>query len=491
MNRITSIRPFLITLPALALLASSGTALAQAAWVPTWADEFDGTTLNLTNWEYMLGNGQNYGIPGWGNNELQTYTSRSQNIGVANGLLTITARREPLQGYQFTSARIRSQNRREFTYGRFEARIKVPSGQGIWPAFWMLPTNSPYGGWAASGEMDILETINAADQLHGTIHHGSNWPNNTSNGGSIAGNWSQDFHTYAMEWEPDEIRWYVNGTRYYRVTSTTWFSTAAPNNPRAPFDTPFHLLLNVAVGGNWPGNPTEATPFPAQLQVDYVRVSQRPSQGPYAAQPILPARIEAERFDLGGGSIAYNDVDPENRGNQLRMQEAVDIENCSEGGHNVGFFSSGEWMEYTVQVPREGQYELRLRYATQTAGCSVGVSVDGVSVGASAALTPTGAWQTYRTVRVLANLTPGTRVIRITNAGPANRDFNLNWMEILQPGDANADGFFNVDDLFAYDSGGGIFRDIDADGNSGTGFDRARLLLLFRGPEKAGMIDGR
>jgi hypothetical protein len=250
--------------------------------------------------------------------------------------------------------------------------------------------------------MDILETVNAATSAHGTIHHGSNWPNNTSHGGSIAGNWSQDFHTYAMEWEPDEIRWYVNGTRYYRVTSATWFSTAAPNNPRAPFDTPFHLLLNVAVGGNWPGNPTDATPFPAQLQVDYVRVSQRPPQGPFGAMPLLPARIEAERFDVGGGSIAYNDVDPENRGNQLRTQEAVDIENCSEGGHNVGFFSSGEWMEYTVQVPRAGQYEIRLRYATQTAGCSVGVSIDGVAAGANT----NGIYDITMTINGVATPTP-------------------------------------------------------------------------------------
>jgi hypothetical protein len=295
-----------------------------------------------------------------------------------------------------------------------------------------------------------------------------------------------------MEWEPDEIRWYVNGTRYFRVTSTQWFSANAPSNPRAPFDTPFHLLLNLAVGGNWPGSPNSGTPFPAQFQIDYVRVQQRPPQGPYTTIPVIPARIEAEHFDLGGGSIAYSDLDPENRGNQLRNQEAVDIEVCAEGGHNVGFFSAGEWMEYTVQVPRSGNYELRLRYATQTAGCTFGVSVDGVTTVAAAPLTPTGAWQTYRTTRLPITLTAGTRVIRLSNTGGVNRDFNVNWFEIGTLGDLNNDALLTIDDVYVFEGGGGgSSRDIDADGTAGTAADRTLLMNTLRQPERAGMVQDR
>jgi len=469
----------------LACFASSA-AFAQQAWVPSWADEFDGTSLATSNWEVMTGNGQAYGNPGWGNNELQYYTGRPQNIVVSGGMLSIIARAESFGGFNYTSARIRSLNRRDFTYGRIESRMKVPAGQGIWPALWMLASTNTYGGWASSGEIDILETINAADSAHGTIHHGGAWPANVSTGGSAPGDWDAAFHTYAVEWEPDEIRWYIDGVQFFQTTSAVWYSTAAPTNPRAPFDRPFHFLLNLAVGGNWPGNPNGTTVFPATFQIDYLRIEQRPSQAASNGTPAaIPGRIQAEAFDVGGATFAYFDTEAANIGASLRTREAVDIEVCSEGGHNVGWFRPTEWMEYTVGVSRAGRYELRVRVATPNAGATFRVSSNGTDITPQTAVAPTAGWQTYRTQRVLVDLAAGLQVLRLTNTGPAGRDFNTNWIDLLIPADVNADGRSDIEDLYAFEGGTGTHTDVDADGTAGTSLDRASLLSTLRGNDRS------
>lgn len=243
----------------------------------TWSDEFSGTAIDTTKWEAMIGDGSLYGNPGWGNNELQYYTDRPVNLQVANGVLRIIARRENFGGKQYTSARIRTKGKFDAQYGRFEARIKVPAGQGLWPAFWMLPSDNRYGTWPGSGEIDIMETINSADRLYQTIHYGGTWPNHSSSGNNVfrASTFADGFHHYAVEWDPDSIRWFLDGKPTFVVYSHTWFSSSALWNQRAPFDQPFHLLLNLAVGGNWPGSPNGATPFPAELQVDWVRYTAR------------------------------------------------------------------------------------------------------------------------------------------------------------------------------------------------------------------------
>lgn len=268
-----------------------------------WSDEFDGTALNLDNWEYMIGG------DGWGNNEWEYYTNRTENCYVADGFLHIVARQDWWDGHEFTSARIRTANKADFLYGRLEARIALPSTTGIWPAFWMMPTYSVYGGWAASGEIDIMESINTADRIYGTIHYGGNWPNNRSSGGDYA-DASADFtqfHVYSIEWEPDEIRWYVDDVHYHTETSATWYTDAAPDNPRAPFDQQFHFLLNVAVGGNWPGYPDDTSVFPQEMVVDWVRVSElglptvtidAPTGG--AQLPVGDITIQASAADAGG-----------------------------------------------------------------------------------------------------------------------------------------------------------------------------------------------
>lgn len=239
-----------------------------------WSDEFDGTELDtFSKWSYQVGDGTSEGLPrGWGNGELQWYTD--QNTKVEDGMLTITARKETVEpGFQYTSSRIRTKYRAEWTYGRMEMRAKVPIGKGLWPAFWMLPSDPfIYGTWAASGEIDIMEYIGSEpDTVFGTIHYGGQWPGNSFTGEEYklpSGRFSDDFHEFAIEWEENEIRWYVDDILY--ATQTEWNSTGGPYP--APFDVDFHFLLNLAVGGNLPGAPNNETEFPAEYMIDYVRV---------------------------------------------------------------------------------------------------------------------------------------------------------------------------------------------------------------------------
>jgi beta-glucanase (GH16 family) len=273
-SRLTVVRLLLLVMPA--TLASP--AAAQCDRLPgcslVWSDEFDGTAVNSSRWEFMTGDGTNVGLPaGWGNNELEYY--QPENAAVSGGFLTITAREESVGGYDYTSARLRTLGLGDWTYGRMEMRARMPVGQGLWPAFWMLPSDpSIYGGWAASGEIDIVEYVGSdPDRVFGTIHFGSPWPNNVSSSSEYrlsSGTFHDDFHVFAIEWERGEIRWYVDGIHY--GTKTDWFSSGG--SFPAPFDVDFHILLNLAVGGNLPGSPDSTTTFPQELVVDYVRVYQ-------------------------------------------------------------------------------------------------------------------------------------------------------------------------------------------------------------------------
>jgi beta-glucanase (GH16 family) len=245
----------------------------SGVWTLVWQDEFDGTSLDENRWSVQEGDGCDLGICGWGNNELQWY--QEDNLNVANGFLTITARRESVGGKPYSSARIRSYRKGDWTYARVEFRARLPEGQGLWPAIWMLPTDDYYGGWAASGEIDIVELLgHEPNRVLGTLHYGGQWPANQQSGSSFTlneGTFSEDFHTFALEWENGVIRWSVDGTLYQ--TQTHW-STSGGSFP-APFDKRFHLLLNVAVGGDLPGNPDSTTSFPQQMVVDWIRVYQR------------------------------------------------------------------------------------------------------------------------------------------------------------------------------------------------------------------------
>jgi beta-glucanase (GH16 family) len=254
---------------------------AEPEWRLVWADQFDGDALDPSKWEWEV-NAQ-----GGGNNELQYYTDRPENTQLSDGRLLLTANRETYVGpegkREYTSARIRTKHRGDWKYGRIEARAKMPVGQGLWPAIWMLPTDEVYGGWAASGEIDIMEYLGQKPQeVFGTLHYGGSWPRNVYTGETYTlpsgGRFDEDFHVFALEWEEGEMRWYVDGVHYQ--TQTKWRTEGAPFP--APFDQRFHLILNVAVGGNLPGSPDATTEFPQRMIVDYVRVYARdlPSQHP-------------------------------------------------------------------------------------------------------------------------------------------------------------------------------------------------------------------
>jgi len=238
-----------------------------------WNDEFNGTEIDLTKWEHEV-NAQ-----GGGNNELQYYTDRKINSYIEDGKLIIQALKETYTGpegtREYTSARLRTAKKGDWKYGRFEIKAKLPYGQGLWPAIWMLPTDWKYGGWAASGEIDIMELLgHETNIVHGTLHYGGEYPKNVHTGKSYtldSGNFSDDFHVFALEWEERAIRWYVDDI-YYQ-TQFNWHCENAPYP--APFDQFFHILLNVAIGGNWPGSPDNTSIFPQKMAVDYVRVFEK------------------------------------------------------------------------------------------------------------------------------------------------------------------------------------------------------------------------
>ena len=282
----TRMRPFQLhfgfVLPLLALALApfscgGGTTLqppSPATYKLVWSDEFsgpDGSAPDSSKWTYDIGGN------GWGNNELEYYTNRAQNAQIKGGNLVITAQLEAYTGADgvtrnYTSARLKTQGLFSQAYGRFEARIKIPAGQGMWPAFWMLGNDITSVGWPKCGEIDIMENIGKEPAtVHGSLHGPStsaptsdlSAPFSLPAGQNFAG----DFHLYAVEWEPGTIRFYADTNLYATFTSSQW-----PAGGAWVFDHPFFILLNVAVGGSWPGSPDSTTVFPQQMLVDYVRV---------------------------------------------------------------------------------------------------------------------------------------------------------------------------------------------------------------------------
>ncbi|MFA5481142.1 MAG: glycoside hydrolase family 16 protein [Bacilli bacterium] len=238
-----------------------------------WEDDFDGSSLNTANWSYMLGNGSDYGIPGWGNNEAEWY--KRENISLEDGKLVITAKKETVGSYNYTSGRLRTAGKVMTKYGRIEARIALPEIDGMWPAFWMMPEDNYYGGWPNSGEIDIMENRGREyDITSGALHFGSPHQYETKNK-ILRDSYIGDYHIYAIEWKQTEICWFVDDHNFFTVTSDKWFSsTANPvDNPYAPFDQDFHILLNLAVGGNFSGGVMPPNDFvSADMFVDYVRI---------------------------------------------------------------------------------------------------------------------------------------------------------------------------------------------------------------------------
>ncbi|MBI5839883.1 MAG: family 16 glycosylhydrolase [Chloroflexi bacterium] len=316
----------------------------QTALSLVWSDEFDDPSVNTNDWNYEIGGG------GWGNNELEYYTNGS-NASIQNGALVIEARKENVGGYQYTSTRMTTQGKHEFMYGQIEARIALPSGQGLWPAFWMLGSNIGSVGWPASGEIDIMEHINNEDMIHGTIHWDAG--GHASYGCSSFTIDVTQYHIYDIVWDMNGITWYVDGTQYCQV------NTQNNINSTEEFHRPFFILLNLAVGGNWPGSPDASTVFPAKMYVDYVRVYTIPGTTFTDVPPYYWAWDWIERLYAAGitGGCATNPLRYCPEDSVTRAQMAVFLE---KGLHGSGFtpptvpvsFSdtSGHWAQDWIEA---------------------------------------------------------------------------------------------------------------------------------------------
>jgi beta-glucanase (GH16 family) len=242
---------------------------SYAGFTLDWADEFNGTALDASIWSHQNGDGCP-GNCGWGNNELQYYTNRPQNFFFQDGKLIIEAVKEAFSGKSYTSSKILTSGKKKIKYGRIDIRAKLPTGQGIWPAFWMMPQDDVYGGWPSSGEIDIMEMVgHEPNRTHGTVHYGSSWndrKNISKSTTTASGTLHDKFYVYSLEWKENEIKWFLDGTPFATLTKA---DLAAYNYPYNEY---FYLIFNLAVGGNWPGSPNAATYFPQWLIVDYVRV---------------------------------------------------------------------------------------------------------------------------------------------------------------------------------------------------------------------------
>jgi beta-glucanase (GH16 family) len=238
---------------------------------PVWFDEFDYTAPpDSTKWNFDLGNGCPQ-LCGWGNQELEYYTHDPKNVRVENGVLTIEAHRDSIGGMPYTSARVVSSHKGDWLYGRIEVRAKLPRGRGTWPAIWMLPTDRAYGGWPASGEIDIMEHVGFdPGTIHATVHtEAYNHHKKTQREGIVSIADAQDtFHVYAIDWRKDKIDFFVDDRLYHSVSRTPGDSFR-----EWPFDQRFHLIMNVAVGGFWGGmQGIDDSIWPQRMEVDYVRV---------------------------------------------------------------------------------------------------------------------------------------------------------------------------------------------------------------------------
>jgi len=358
-----------------------------------WSDEFNGSQLDPETWLFEIGDGSGFvgdggimGLPrGWGNNELQYYLPDSARL--EDGLLKITARREvvsdPVQNFNYTSARITTRDRFAFKYGRIEASIKLPAGQGLWPAFWLLSQGSPYGSWAATGEIDVMEAVNlggtGGNEIFGTIHYGGIFPANqfTSIEYTPDENVTEDFHTYAVEWDATEIRWYFDDFQY--ATQNNWFSDGG--DYPAPFDQPFYVLFNLAVGGNLPGSPNGSTPFPATMEVDWVRVytgedsyvpadpGTLPDDAVYASDPAVPEDLAPPGGlqDFGSGSVFNADFTADRDFSPVlavTSGDAYDPGNVQVGfaaftGYMGGFAAEYETIDFKVKGLPSGEIEVK------------------------------------------------------------------------------------------------------------------------------------
>ena len=465
----------------LLIVLALGCNLANAQnWQLVWQDEF--TSGISGDWVFETGGG------GWGNAELEYY--RRENATVSNGQLVITAKRESFGGMNYTSARMKTQGRKSWKFGKIEARIAMPSFQGIWPAFWMLGDNIGSVGWPACGELDIMEHVNTGGAVYGTAH----WSDNNNAYASYGGNTTTSvtaFHNYTIEWDTNLVKWFVDGVKYHEI------NIANGINGTGEFQNNFFILLNLAVGGNWPGFTIDNNAFPASMYVDYVRVYQNNGTptGPVSvfqdcnyggsgiALPVgsytlaqLNARgiandwISSVKVQSGyqirlyqndnftGTSIlktaddaclvddGFNDAATSAVVSQVSsFSQTVQAENYSSmlgvqtegttdagGGLDVGWIDTNDWMAYnSINVPSTGSYLLEYRVASPSGGRLSQDLNGGATVLGQVAIPATGGWQTWTTVSQTVNINAGTYNFGIFAVAGG---WNINWWRISKVG---------------------------------------------------------
>lgn len=362
--------------------------ILNAQWTLVWQDEFAESISGY--WTYDIGMGD----WGWGNNEQQFY--RSENASIVNGMLQIQARKESYGGASYTSARLKTQGLKSFQYGKIEARISMPAFLGVWPAFWMLGSNYTSVGWPACGEIDIMEHVNTEYTVYGTTH----WDYNGY--ASYGGNTSVDvtaFHVYSIEWDEEYIRWYVDGTQYHKIYISGGI------NGTEELHNDFFIILNMAIGGEWPGYSIDNSAFPANMLIDYVRVYEK-SDDSDATELYA---IEAEDYsDMSG----------------------VKNEDCSEGGQNVGYIDTGDWLAYnSITFPSSETYTFEYRVASLYGGqLSLDLNAGSIVLG-TADIPATGDWQSWTTVAQSVYVNAGTYNLGIY---ASTGGWNINWIKIYQ-----------------------------------------------------------
>ncbi len=448
-------------------------------WTLVWQDEF--TNRISEDWVFETGNGNS----GWGNNELQYY--RQQNATIENGNLVITAKQENVGGYNYTSARMKTQGRKSWKYGKVEARISMPSFMGSWPAFWMLGDNISSVGWPACGEIDIMEHVNTETQTHGTIH----WQDHTTAYANYSGSTPvssvTDFHVYTIEWDASAIKWFVDGNLYHQA------SIANGVNGTSEFHDSFFILLNMAIGGNWPGFNINTNAFPARMLVDYVRVYQQTASPSGPVTLFQHCNYEGYAVSLGEGkytmsqlqALGFVDNDISSvvigEGYQITMyehdnftgaslvktatddclvnegfndimssavisktsfpswstlieaedstaQSGTQTESCSEGGLNVGWIDTHDWMVWDVDIPNSGSYLIEYRVASPNADSRLQLeNAGGNPVYGTIVIPDTGGWQNWTTIQQTVNLDAGLQQIAVK---ALTGGWNINWLKL-------------------------------------------------------------
>ena len=370
----------------------------------TWSDEFSGTDINTNYWGFDIGGN------GWGNNELQYYTNR--NAYLKDGMLVIRAQQESYSGRNYTSARLKTQGKQNFQYGRIDIRARMPEGQGIWPALWMLGKNITEVSWPYCGEVDIMEMVGGGSGKDNRVLGTAHWnvgglttdysPTYFGSTKSMPENLSNNFHVYSIVWDSNRIKWYIDDVQYHIMSIDDSASLAA-------FQKEFFFIFNIAVGGNLPGNPNTSTVFPQRLLVDYVRVFQDENGntgGESGSTYPVPGLIEAEDYsDMSG----------------IQIETTTD----TGGGSNIGYVDTGDWVEFSLDVATEGSYLIEYRVASDVGSAGFQVLIDGTQIDTQT-VEDTGGWQSWITNSATVNLTAGEQTLRLDAIG---NEWNLNWIK--------------------------------------------------------------